>query len=263
MSSEAGNRSAMATSLPILIFHTLDDRGSVISFPPEAFRRNLGKLHENGYRTLSLLEAANRVRQGQAFPPRSFVLTFDDGYRTTYDEALPVLQRYDMTATIFITTGESKPTGPAERLPSWEGQSMLSWREIWEMHRWGIDVGAHTCTHPDLTRLPTEQIEAEICTSTAIIENMLGSPVKCLAYPFGRYDSRSREIARRHFACACSDTLSLVTTNSDPYALERLDAYYLRPDGLFDLMLTDWFPWYVHARRISRGIKRVLLSRIG
>lgn len=252
----------MATSLPILIFHTLDDRGSVISFPPEAFRRNLGKLHENGYRTLSLLEAADRVRQGQAFPPRSFVLTFDDGYRTTYDEALPVLQRYDMTASVFLTTGETRPTAPSDRLPPSEGQPMLNWHEIRELHRSGINVGAHTCTHPDLTRLPTERIEAEIVNSKAIIEDMLGVPVHSFAYPYGRYDPRSREIAQQHFANACSDRLALVTAGSDPYALERVDAYYLRPDGLFDLMLTDWFPWYVRARSITRGIKRAVVSRL-
>jgi peptidoglycan/xylan/chitin deacetylase (PgdA/CDA1 family) len=249
-------------SLPILIFHSLDDRGTVISFAAQAFGHNMARLHVRGYRTLSLLDAADRVRQGRPFPTRSLVLTFDDGYETVYHEALPVLQRYGMSATIFITTGQNAPAGLADRLPSCEGQAMLSWRQILELRRCGVEIGAHTCTHPDLTRLPPAEIRAEIGASKAIIEDMLGAAVRSFAYPFGRYDRRSQDIAREHFACACSDVLALVTPRSDPHALERVDAYYLRPDGLFRVMLTRFLPCYVRTRRITRGVKRTLLARI-
>jgi peptidoglycan/xylan/chitin deacetylase (PgdA/CDA1 family) len=254
---------AVRNSLPILIFHSLDEQGSVISFAPQAFQHNMARLWESGYRTVSLLDAAERVRLGQPFPSRSFVLTFDDGYQTVYDVAFPVLQRYDMSASVFITTGERKPGGLAERVPSCEGKTMLSWSQICELQRWGIEIGAHTCTHPDLTCLSNEENRAEIATSKAILENMLGAPVYSFAYPYGRYDRRSRDLVQQHFACACSDVLALVTPRSDPHALERIDAYYLRPDGFFDVMLTQWLPWYVLARRITRGIKRRLLTRTG
>jgi peptidoglycan/xylan/chitin deacetylase (PgdA/CDA1 family) len=249
-------------SVPILIFHSLDERGSVISFSPRAFRHSMATLHDSGYRTLSLLQVVHHLHNHEPFPPRSFVLTFDDGYRTVYDVAFPALQQYGMSATVFLTVGEGKHMASDDRLPPQQGRDMLNWRQIREMHRRGMDIGAHTCTHPDLTRLPVERIEAETCSSKAIIEDALGAPVCSFAYPYGRYDARSREIAARHFACACSDILSLVTQRSDPYALERVDAYYLRPGRLFDLILTDWFPWYVRARRITRGIKRFFMSRM-
>jgi peptidoglycan/xylan/chitin deacetylase (PgdA/CDA1 family) len=187
-------------SLPILIFHSLDDRGSVISFPPQGFRHNMAKLHQSGYRTLSLLDAAERVRRGQPFPIRSFVLTFDDGYQTVYHEAFPVLQRHGMTATVFITTGRSKPSRPTERLPSCEGRTMLSWREIGELQCAGIEIGAHTCTHPDLTRLTAKEIQTEIATSKDIIESILGARVSSFAYPYGRFDPCSRDMAEQHFS---------------------------------------------------------------
>ena len=97
----------MADSLPVLTFHALDDRSSVISFSPQVFRRGMGRLHENGYQTLSLLEAVDYLHRGASFPDRSFVITFDDGYQTVYDEAFPVLQRYAMTATVFLSVGDS------------------------------------------------------------------------------------------------------------------------------------------------------------
>ena len=252
----------MAILLPILTFHTLDDWPSVISCSPHVFQRSMAKLHAHGYQTLRLLEAVSYLRQGRPFPDRAFVLTFDDGYQTVYTEALPVLQRYSMSATVFLTVGTQGTASQAGRLPSLEGRVMLSWREIREMQRGGIAFGAHTCTHPDLTQLPAAQIEAEVCTSKRMIEDALSAPVTCFAYPFGRYDARSCHIVRPHFACAVSDTLGLLTAGSDPYALKRVDTYYLRTERLFALMLSRLFPWYVWARNVPRQLRRTLQGYI-
>jgi peptidoglycan/xylan/chitin deacetylase (PgdA/CDA1 family) len=234
------------------MFHTIDDRQSAISFPPQVFQRAIGKLHDFGYQTLNLLEAWEGLRQGTEFPKRALVITFDDGYETVYREAFPILQRYGMSATVFLTVGDQK-TGNG-RLPSLEGRSMLSWSEIKEMQRGRMDFGAHTLTHPDLTRLPIERAESEICDSKAIIEDALSAQVDIFAYPFGRYDERCREIVRQNFIVGCSDELGLVRAGSDRYALERVDASYLRRDRLFDIMLTRLFPWYIWARGIPRRI---------
>jgi peptidoglycan/xylan/chitin deacetylase (PgdA/CDA1 family) len=248
----------MFTSLPILTFHALDDRPLVTSFSPKVFDRGMAKLHENGYQTLSLTATVDDLRRGASFPDRSLVITFDDGYRSVYDEAFPILQRYNMSATVFLTAREKEKATPTGRLPSLENRPMLAWREIQEMHRWNIDFGAHTLTHPDLTRLPGDQIEAQVYRSKMIIEDALGVSVDCFAYPYGRYDRQSREIVRQHFTCACSDKLGLISGGSDPYALERVDAYYLRTDRLFDIMLTSLFPWYIRARSIPRRIRRAV-----
>lgn len=70
----------------------------------------MARLYENGYKTLSLLEAVACVHQGVPFPDRSLVITFDDGYQTVYDEAFPVLQHHDMSATVLLTVGEKGAT---------------------------------------------------------------------------------------------------------------------------------------------------------
>lgn len=251
----------MSASVPILTFHTIDDHPSVISVSPNVFRRGMARLSESGYRTVSLLEVVNCLFQAVPFPDRSFAITFDDGYQGVYEGAFPVLLRHGMSATVFLTVGEAEMAGPDDRLPSLGGRSMLSWRQIREMHRAGIAFGAHTLTHPDLSRLRCDQVETEVCKSKAIIEDVLGTSVACFAYPYGRYDPRSREIVRRHFACACSDQLGLVTPRSDPYALERVDAYYLRTERLFALLLKRMFPWYLLARGLPRRLRRALSRR--
>lgn len=250
----------MAAILPVLTFHALDDLSSVISFAPRVFQSAMARLHERGYRTLSLLEVVDDLRAGKPFPDQAFVLTFDDGYQSVYTEAFPVLQRYDWSATVFLTVGRDPETRGEDRLPMMEGRPMLAWGEIQEMHRWGIDFGAHTLTHPDLTRLPLDQVEIEVCGSKATIEDALGAAVASFAYPYGRYDQQSRALAQRHFGCAVSDKLGLITPRSDVYTLERVETYYFRTERLFALMLSRRLPWYIWARSVPRGIRRAMLG---
>ena len=172
------------------------------------------------------------------------------------------MQNYGMSATIFLTVGEKGTQKAEERLPSLEGRSMLKWYEIREMKRWGIEFGAHTLTHPDLTRLSQDRMETEICDSKKIIEDILNTPISYFAYPYGRYNDNVRELVQQHFACASSDKLGFITPNSEIYALERVDAYFLRTEKLFNLMLTKWFPWYIWARRIPRWIRRTVVNSL-
>jgi peptidoglycan/xylan/chitin deacetylase (PgdA/CDA1 family) len=259
-SSGIPTASATHWFLPVLTFHTIDEQPSVIAFPPEVFARGIRRLYERGYRTLSLLDAADCLRRHASFPDRCFILTFDDGYRTVYDNAFPVLQRYGMAATVFLTVGTQRglTTG---RLPSLDNRPMLSWEEMREMHRAGMAFGAHTCTHRDLTGLPDREVQAEVVASKNMIEDGLGTAASCFAYPYGRYDARVAELVRPYFVCACSDKLGLLTSRSDLYALERVDAYYLRTDRLFDIMLTPFFPWYVRMRSVPRGLRRAYQTR--
>ena len=248
--------------LAILTFHALDDASSVISFPPRLFQSAMARLHAGGFRALGLRDALGCLRRGDPLPPRAFALTFDDGYRSVYTEAFPVLARYGMSATVFLTPGaDDGHAAPGGRLSPLEGRTMLSWSEIREMHRAGIAFGAHTLTHPDLTRLPADRVEREICASQALIAAALGADVDLFAYPFGRYDARSHDIVRRHFAGACSDRLGLVTARSDVFALERVETYYLRGQRLFGLMLGPFFASYLLARRVPRRIRRALERR--
>jgi peptidoglycan/xylan/chitin deacetylase (PgdA/CDA1 family) len=244
----------VSNSFVILTFHALDEQGSVISFSPRLFKQGMAQLYERKFKSLSISDAVKYLRRDISLPERSFAITFDDGYQSVYREALPVLQQYGMTATVFLTVGRTKQT----RLPPMEGRPMLSWSEIKEMHRAGIAFGAHTMTHPDLTRLPATFLEAEVLNSKRAIEDALGASVVTFAYPFGRYDERCRELVSRHFSCACSDRLGLLRKTSDPYAMERVDSYYLRNVSLFAAIHTKSFAFYIRARGIPRQMRRAV-----
>jgi peptidoglycan/xylan/chitin deacetylase (PgdA/CDA1 family) len=246
--------------LPILTFHGLERAPGAIFFPPDLFRRGLGLLREKGWRCLDLAEAARLLKLAHPVPGGTFVLTFDDGFHSVYTEAFPVLQELGMTATVFLSTGRKTSSGDG-RLPSLSGRAMLSWEEIRAMHRAGIRFGAHTMTHPDLTLLSADGIEDEIIGSKRIIEDALSTAVESFAYPFGRFDDRSRAVADEHFSCACTDRLGLAAPGDDTAVLARLDAYYLRAPWSFGLLPTRFLSAYVMARAVPRSIRRSLEGR--
>jgi peptidoglycan/xylan/chitin deacetylase (PgdA/CDA1 family) len=125
---------------------------------------------------------------------RRFVLTFDDGYADFNAQAYPILHRYGFTATVFLV---------AERMglrSDWEGQNgdaaadLLSWDEIRQLAKSGIDFGSHTLTHPRLTRLSTREAVHEIARSKSLIEEQLKRKIDLFSYPFGASNARLQQI---------------------------------------------------------------------
>jgi peptidoglycan/xylan/chitin deacetylase (PgdA/CDA1 family) len=248
--------------LPILTFHDFADDRAAISFPAQLLRRALARVQANGYRTLPLAEVKPLLAHRQPLPDRAVVITFDDGYQSVYEQALPILQEFGMCATVFLTTGSPDRAATNDQARSLDGRKLLNWNQVDEMSRFGVAFGAHTLTHPDLTCLSGEKAEHEIVASKAALEEALGATVTTFAYPFGRYNARVEEIVRRHFDLACSDKLGIVSAGSNPYTLERVDAHYLRSERLFDWMPTRKFHWYVSLRAVPRVARRAVRERL-
>src|SRR5262245_58420478 len=110
----------VSANLPILTFHILDDGSSPVCFPVGHFQRAIALLSKHGYRTLRLCDAAEMLRQNQPVPPRSIVITFDDGDRSVYEHALPALRQHGMTATVFVLPGQTH----------FMGRPLVSWAQI-------------------------------------------------------------------------------------------------------------------------------------
>ena len=250
--------------LPILTFHAIGDGGSTIDFPSEVLARGLRALCRRGWQTIDLVVAVDQLRKGLSLPPRAFVMTFDDGYESVYRHAFPVLRDLGLTATLFVTVGavdDLKAT--VQRSRRFQGRNMLSWEELAEMLGAGFAVGAHTLTHPDLTALPSSQVISEMAGSRDRLEDKLGVGVKSFAYPFGRYDAQVREHALQLFELACSDRLGYASPRSDPFALERIETYYLRRQSLFDLLATPWIHGYLALRSGPRLLRRIIAPVLG
>jgi len=260
---DRGGRSRGRGGIPILTYHSIDDSGSVLSVSPGMFAEHMRLLHEAAISTLSIPVAASAPRNGQE-SAGAVVITFDDGFENVYQHAYPVLRRYGFTATVFLVTDYcGKDNSWPSQAAHVERRPLLRWAQVKEMSRAGMAFGAHTHTHPDLTRLPLGAAEAEIVASKRAIEEAVQRPVESFAYPYGAYDESVKRLTAANFPLACSTRLDFATPGSDPLALERLDMYYLRHPRLFRRLLSGEARTYIRLRRLAREARPMLVGRFG
>lgn len=201
-------RANVNLSMPrILMYHMISphlpknrSKFNRLRVTPQAFEKQLHWLHKNQWKTMTMAELAEH----QNIPPRTVVLTFDDGYADNYIHAFPLLKRYNMKATIFIVTerfNQNWATDKDTKLSSNElnNEAMLTHEMVREMTDSGlIDIGSHTIHHVNLPTLSYEQQEEEIAHSKTIIEQAYNITCKSFAYPFGFYDDTSVALVQKH-----------------------------------------------------------------
>jgi peptidoglycan/xylan/chitin deacetylase (PgdA/CDA1 family) len=217
--------SARPVRVPILMYHEIAPRtetNSHLAVSPASFSDQLAYLHDEGYQTVTVAELSTALAGGRgSLPDRPVILTFDDGYADFHSQTMPLLDRYDFTATVFVTTGWVRDAkGPIGRRPPGD---MLSWSQIEEAVSAGNEVAAHSHTHPQLDQLPPRVLRDELATGKAVLEDKLGCPVTGLAYPFGYSNARVREVAREvghQYSCAVGN--AMMNGESDQMALPRL-----------------------------------------
>jgi len=209
---------------------------------------------------ISLDEFREARQTGRQLPPRSVIMTFDDGYRGVLEHGLPVLERYGIPAAVFVAAapvldqqhfwfdalcrrdGEAAVT-TARALPyqKWraladsitttavetESHRPLTRTELEQLaHSPLIEIGAHTMTHPTLSLAPIEEQQREIADCRATLERVLGRPVSAFAYPygnpFGDYTSETVAVVRdARFDLAFTTAGSFATLECDPLQIPR------------------------------------------
>jgi peptidoglycan/xylan/chitin deacetylase (PgdA/CDA1 family) len=216
-------------------------------------------LSDAGYDAITLREFVAMLKSETLLPVKTVVLTFDDGFRNFYTEAFPVLSEFNFRATVFLVTdfcgGHNDWSGNPKELPRSE---LLDWKEIRELDETGIEFGSHTKTHPDLTRLSTNDMTTEMLDSKAKISYALGRDVSTFAYPYGRSNHEVRRIALENFDASCSTNLGKVSAGHDRASLNRIDTYYLSNQRLFEMLPTAAFDNYLFFRRAMRKVRSVL-----
>lgn len=250
--------------VPILSYHSLDESGSVISTPPEHFRRQMEWLARAGYQAITVSEFTEWRQDTRPGPDKPVIITFDDGFRNVYTVAAPILRHFGFRATIFIAVNY------CGRRNDWPTQSddvprlpLLDWDEVRSLRRGGMEIGSHTLTHPPLTQIPAVQAEEEIAKAKAVIERELQQPVCSFAYPYGDYNAEVRARVAALYSSACGTRLGFAGKHSDLFALERIDAYYLRSSFMASQIGAAWMAPYLRLRqglRAARGTDRYYRS---
>lgn len=247
--------------MAILCYHSVEAGwSSPLAIPPEAFARHAAWLAMHR-RVVPLHRAAEMSDASGRLPARTAALTFDDGFESLFEHALPVLVRHRLPATVFLVAETLTAGG---RAVDWVDDPpphpirTLGREEVLEMQDAGVAFGSHSYSHRDLTSLSEEECERDLRESRLVLEELLGRPVPFLAYPRGRHDEHVRRAAARAgftHAFALPEGLEPV----GPMAVPRVGIY--PGNGLLTLRAkaSRWYlpvrtsPLFPALRMLARG----------
>ncbi|MEW2082637.1 polysaccharide deacetylase family protein [Streptomyces sp. NPDC005283] len=209
--------------IPVLLYHAVMDEPpdwiAEFTVTPREFGAQLDAIVASGRTPVTIGALADQLAGRAPVPPRPVVLTFDDGFADLPRSTAEALAARALPATAYLTTGAITP-GRRSLLPP-APMMTLSQAPLLEQH--GMEVGAHTVTHPQLDTLPPQALHRELREPKAVLEDVLGHQVTHLAYPHG-YNSRAvREAAARAgYASAVAVRHALSSDTDETYRIARL-----------------------------------------
>jgi len=170
---------------------------------PAAFEAQMQELKNKNISVIPMQDFLAWRRGEKAIPPKSAILTFDDGWKSQYEVAWPILKKFNYPVTLFIYTEGIKPG-------HFSGGESMSWEMLAEMRDAGADIQGHTATHSDLRKpydkvakkkLSPEEYEQwldkEVAGSKQMIEQKLGVKVNCFAVPYGFHNAHIEEVVMK------------------------------------------------------------------
>jgi peptidoglycan/xylan/chitin deacetylase (PgdA/CDA1 family) len=247
------------SSALVLCYHALSSHwDNSVAVRPEDFRRHVQILAARGYRSVTFTEAVLDRADG-----RSVCITFDDAFLSVHRYALPVLQHVGYVATAFVP---SAFLAPPRRL-SWAGYDHLvdvagdellpmSPAELGELADAGWEIGSHTRTHPHLTAVDEPTLHDELARSRSELRELLGRPIRSVAYPYGDVDERVRNAARSAGYSAAA-ALGPQRSRDDPWWWPRVGVY--RGDSVARFRLKIAPPLRTRAAAVAVTSARAML----
>jgi peptidoglycan/xylan/chitin deacetylase (PgdA/CDA1 family) len=187
----------------ILMYHSVADEAedpNHLCVAPGRFAEQMAWLKRHGLRGVGIGTLVDEMCAGRS---RGLVgITFDDGYVSVLEAALPELRRHSFTATMFIISGRLGGSNEWDEGPRWP---LMSAGQVCELAAAGMEIGSHSTTHPRLVSIEAGQLEAEVRNSRESIGELVGAPIRGFAYPYGSMDAAARDAVRDagyDYACA-------------------------------------------------------------
>jgi peptidoglycan/xylan/chitin deacetylase (PgdA/CDA1 family) len=223
----------------ILMYHAIGARGEAPGcyvVPLARFRRQLAWLAWRRYRILGLEELLDYRRRHELPPARAVVITFDDGYADNRWLALEALRERGFRATFFLVSGHIGGRNSWDAAGELAGRAMLDWSDVHALREAGMEIGAHTRTHPVLPGLAAAAVEEELAGSRRDLEAKVGRPVRTFAYPYGRLDpATTAAVARSGYEAACCSRSGVNDPAVPDHLLRRLEVQGVDPLARFAL----------------------------
>lgn len=264
--------------IPILMYHSVSEHPTPatagLSVRPADLAAQLDLIAERGFTPIHVSTLLRHGRLAAAedtpetdlpdLPARPIVLTFDDGYEDFHSQALPLLERRGMTASLFVTTGWLRDAGstragrPLAR--------MLAWGQVEEIATGGVEIGDHGHSHAPLDQLGRAALAAEILQCKHLLEDHLNRAGEVFCYPYGYSSARVRSAVREAgYTGACAVANALAAPRQGPYALARVTIRRTTTLAAFDQAVrgVSLQRLYRRDRALTKGYAVVRRSRYG
>lgn len=239
------------TSIPVFVYHSIDETASSLSLHPDQFQKQIDYLHQHKIRLCSIEEAIFRSG-AQTEKQNSVLITFDDAY----ESIAPYLQQISEkggTAAIFVATDVVGKTNLWDLAKTDIPQlDIMPIDQLCKLSKSGFDIGAHTCSHPNLPQSSSEQTRRELAGSKSKLEKHLQKSITSLAYPFGAHNKAVRQSASEMgFQIAFTTQLGYIANKQDLLQIPRFPGNI---DGLtFRLIVHGGYTWYNKFQTIFYG----------
>jgi peptidoglycan/xylan/chitin deacetylase (PgdA/CDA1 family) len=221
-----GFRREFAARLPVLCYHHVGEKlprsWPLLTVSPRVFRRQIEWLARHGYTGIHAADWLAWMQQGTALPEKPVLITFDDGYSDLVDQAIPVLEEFGFKATIFIVSQHMGGASTWDVPLGHPSRPLMTAQQVRECPSHGIEIGAHSRTHPDLRTLPDASLRTELQGSRAELTELMGGPVNTLAYCFGFQNELVRRRAGEAFDLSFAAKPGLNAWRTDRTCLRRM-----------------------------------------
>jgi peptidoglycan/xylan/chitin deacetylase (PgdA/CDA1 family) len=195
---------------------------------PDNFSAHMQALADNGYKACTANDLIDWLSGDIQLPDKSLLVTFDDGYLGVFEHGLPVLKELEWPAAMFLVSGliGKKDSWCQRENPSRETYPLMGIEEIRIMRTQGFSFHSHSRSHPDLSQRNETQLTEELRGSREDLEHLLGEPVGCFAYPYGRYNDLVLDAAKKAgYKAAFSVQPGFNRPGVDPYRIRRIDVF--------------------------------------
>ncbi len=218
-------RNLLLPTAIILTYHRVADVTEdphQLAVSPQNFEAQIQYLKEN-YCAVSLAEIIEHLRN-KTLRKNMVAVTFDDGYADNLYQALPILEKYNVPATIFVTSNFVGTSGyPWDENRADETNRPMTQPELLQIvSSKMITIGGHTLSHPHIKTLSEQSKSSEISKDKEALSILCGRGVKVFAFPFGEFDAEAINITKKvGYDCACILSDTRVSNHSDPYSIPR------------------------------------------
>ncbi len=197
----------------IFVYHRFGDtRHPSTDTSIDVLKKQFRYFKKNGYEVVPLSRLVDALKKGEEIPQSWVVLTIDDGYRSFYENGLPIFREFGYPFTLFVYTKATE-----------EGYGdYMSWEQVKEAMRYG-EIGFHSHSHPHMVSKSDAYLKNDFKEGLDLMRMRLGFTPKYFAYPYGEYDGRVKKIAESFgFEAICNQNVGAVSNRSERFDLDRI-----------------------------------------